>query len=246
MGTALRYPKYDLDNSIEVARRITERGAGATVSAHELAALLGYTSINNGAYLTRVASSRLFGLIEGSSKSISATERADAIIHADYPDTERRARLEAFKSVPLFAAFLEAYQGRELPDDQGMANTLTSRFHIPVGDARLALSRMLSSAEQAGLFDVGGPTRMIEPTLTGSAVREAPPSENGPTPPPPAVASPPMPLRRGLSPLIEATLELMPSGPPWEQEEYEQWLDFFDQACRVYYRIPRARRMKEV
>jgi len=33
---------------------------------------------------------------------------------------------------------------------------------------------------------------------------------------------------------------MMPSGPPWDEAEYAEWLDFFDKACRVYYRIKRT------
>jgi hypothetical protein len=32
----------------------------------------------------------------------------------------------------------------------------------------------------------------------------------------------------------------MPAGPPWDEPEYLEWLAFFDQACRVYYRIARG------
>ena len=245
MATTYRYPRYDLDSSLEVARKITERGAGATVSSHELAALLHYKSVNNGAYLTRLASARLFGLAEGQGSAIAATQRANGILHPDYPENARRLRLEAFKAVPLFAAFLDAYQGRELPGEPGMLNTLTSRFKVPPKEAKSALARMLISADQAGLFDVAGPTRMIEPS-PGAVPAVSEPAESEPSVSPPPITAPlPNVSTRRLSTIIEGVLDLMPSGPPWEVDEYEQWLDFFDQACRVFYRLPRARRMNE-
>jgi hypothetical protein len=40
--------------------------------------------------------------------------------------------------------------------------------------------------------------------------------------------------------IIDGALDLMPAGPPWDEAEYREWLAFFDQACRVYYRIPRG------
>ena len=126
-----RYPKYDLDQSIDVARRIAERGAGATVSSHELAAMLGYSGTNSGAYLNRVAAARIFGLIDGQSDAISVTDRTERIIHAVYPESAERACIEAFRDVPLYSAFLDAFRGRELPDTTGMANALVSRFSVP-------------------------------------------------------------------------------------------------------------------
>ncbi len=240
MATEFRHPQYDLEQSIEVARRIASRGAGAVVSSPELAAFLGYSSTNNGAYLTRVAAARLFGLIEGGHKTISATERAARILHPDYPQTAERARIEAFRAVPLYNAILEAFRGRELPDDQGMINTLVGRFHVPPKDGKATLGRLMASADQAGLFRVGGPARMIEPSVSPIRESSEPTEETAQRPSSqPLVA---VSAARPFPKIIEGALDLMPAGPPWDEDEYAQWLDFFDKACRVYYRIPRGRR----
>jgi hypothetical protein len=238
--TDYRVPQYDLDQSIEVARKITARGAGATVTNAEIASLLKYSGTANGSFLNRMAAARLFGLIEGTSKAISASDRARRIIHPEYPQTEERARLEAFKAVPLFAGFLDAYKGRDLPDDANLLNTLVGRFGVKDADAKAVLSRVLASAAQAGLFRVGGPTRMIEPTLS------LPTSDDAPASPaeaaaPAALPTTPDPGARRFPKILDGALDLMPAGPPWDEAEYREWLAFFDQACRVYYRISRAK-----
>jgi hypothetical protein len=241
-----RFPIYDLESSLEVARRITARGAGATLTGHELAAFLGYTGTANGAYLNRMASARLFGLIEGQASAIGATDRAVRILHPDYPETAERARLEAFRAVPLFGAFLEAFRGRPLPDEGGIINTLTTRFSVPPRDAKMAMARLLSSAEQAGLFSTAGPGRMIEPTIREGS--EPAPQSEGEEPEEPIkragtttlYGSALMAGVRSFPKIIEGALDLMPSGPPWDEAEYRDWLDFFDKACRVYYRIKRS------
>lgn len=246
MPSEYRYPQYDLDSSVEVARQITNRGVGATVTGHELAAFLGYSGTNNGAYLNRLAAARLFGLIDGRTNSITASDRATRILHPDYPETAERARLEAFRSVPLFGAFLEAFRGRPLPDEGGMLNTLVGRYGIPDRDARMVLSRLLSSAEQAGLFRTAGSGRMIEPTIAAptEAVDAGRPEEE------PIQRSSAATVMWGGSArqfpkIIEGALDLMPAGPPWDEAEYREWLDFFDKACRVYYRIARGARATE-
>jgi hypothetical protein len=236
-----RYPQYDLESSLDVARRIDSRGVGATVTGHELAALLEYSGTNNGAYLNRLAAARLFGLLEGRSDAIAASDRATRILHPDFPQTADRARLDAFRSVPLYLAFLEAFRGRPLPDESAMANTLVVRFGVPERDARMALARLLASADQAGLFRTAGPGRMIEPTIrdggheAASPIDEESPKRPGTAPAAFSVSQP----RQFPSKIIEGALDLMPSGPPWDESEYVQWLDFFDKACRIYYRIAR-------
>lgn len=234
MPLEYRYPQYDLDQSIDVARKITDRGSGATVSGQELAAFLDYSGVNNGAYLNRVAAARLFGLIEGTSKSLTASGLAEEIIHPDRPTAEAQARLTAFRSVPLFSAFLDAYGGRELPDEHLLVNGLVGRFRVPQKEARSVLVRLLASAEQAGLFSVAGSGRMIEPSLSRPST-SAEPEDAKPSPMPL-----PDPGSRRFPKIIDGALDLMPAGAPWDEAEYREWLDFFDQACRVYYRIKRG------
>jgi hypothetical protein len=236
MVSDLRHPLYDLDQSLDVARQISERGSGATVSGDELAKLLDYSGVNNGAYLTRVSAARLFGLIEGRGAAIAVTDRAENILHPDYPATSDRARIDAFRSVPLYSAFLDAFRGRELPDEKGMQNALVSRFRISPKVARSVLLRLLATADQAGLFRIAGSrTRMIEPTFGPTPAAPAEVEKGAPEAAPPERE---MPTRR-FPKIIDGVLELMPSAPPWDPAEYSEWLTFFDQACRVYYRIPR-------
>jgi hypothetical protein len=234
---AARYPSYDLDAAIEVARQIHERGTGDVASAKELAEFLGYKSIENGAFLNRVASARLFGLVEGPSPAIKVTARALDILAPDYPDSADRARLAAFDAVPLFNAFLEGYEGKELPDTQGLRNAV---IRLGVGDkvAGFAVTKLLDSAEQARLFRVAGNrTKMIRPTLSGLSEKS---KENG--------------QKRdygsnqeeyggehGLPRIAAAALELLPQDRDWDEAEFTEWLDFFERALRVHYRLPRQK-----
>jgi hypothetical protein len=249
MPELLRYPKYDLDQALDVARVISSRGTGATVSGPELAAMLDYSGTNNGAFLNRLSSARLFGFLDGQGDALRVTDLAERILHPDYPDTEIQARIEAFRSVPLYNAFLDAYRGRELPDANGIRNTLVSRYKVPDGEAGKVAGRLLRSAEEAGLFQVGGPTRMIIPTpatqersaddslhqsdVPTAIVTRGPTGPTGPT----GATGPTARFPK----IIEGALDLMPAGPPWDEAEYREWLSFFDQACRVYYRISRTR-----
>jgi hypothetical protein len=227
-----RFPMYDLDNSVQVARQIHERGAGGVASADELAAFLGYKSTNNGAYLSRVAAARLFGLIEGQSSAIKVTPRALDIIRPAHPQSAQRARLSAFSAVPLFSAFLENWEGKELPSHEHMRNALAG-LGVPEKSTGSALFRLLESAEQAGLFRVAGNrTRMIRPTLGDmpaavEAAEEQPGELTART--------------TGFPKLIEGALDALPAERQWDEDEFTEWLDFFERALRVHYRLPRRR-----
>src|SRR5438045_705092 len=105
---AARFPLYDLEDSIEVARRLhTQLGGQAT--APELAARLGYSGVQNGAFINRMASARAFGLLEGGGNSITMTQRGRELVMPEDEEMELRARSETFEAIPLFAQFYEHY-----------------------------------------------------------------------------------------------------------------------------------------
>lgn len=100
-----RSVRYDLAAAVEVARLVDS--AGGTVAADILAPALGYSGTNNGAYLTRVANARLFGVITGRGSRFETTERGRRILAGREPDASV-ARQEAFFAVPLFRAVADA------------------------------------------------------------------------------------------------------------------------------------------
>lgn len=235
---AFPFTSYDLDSSIEVPKAI--RANGGVASAAELAFRLGYKSANNGAFLTRVANARRFALVEGPSSALRATQLALSIVQPDYPATADRARLEAFESVPLYKAVLDAYHGEPLPDESGMRNALQTRFEITEEKVAFVLTRLMDSAEQAGLFKTAGNrTRMLRPTFTVEDV--PPPKEDESTPPP---VTPPAPLPPSSSgpradKMIDGVLDHLPDKE-WTDDGLRQWLTFFEDALRIYYKLPRA------
>ena len=161
-----RFVSYDLDASIEVAEKLwANRGDGAA-SNNELAVLLGYSSANNGAFLTRLANARLFQILEGPTSALRVSPLACRILHPEYPEEAAAARIEAFENVPLFKAVLDRYHGQVLPSESGFKNALQATFGINADKAGFVATRLLDSAEQAGLFSVAGDrSKMIRPTL---------------------------------------------------------------------------------
>jgi hypothetical protein len=236
-----RFTTFDLDSCLEMAKAVHDNGA--LLSSAELAAHLGYKSDNNGSFNTRLANARLFGLVTGPSSALTTTPRSLAILHPDYPVAAARARLEAFESVPLYKAVLDQYHGQPLPDETGMRNALTTRWEITPERAQMVLARMMDSAEQASLFrTAGNRSRMIRPTL---------PSGDGPplhqTPPPHSedhhgdAGGGGHDKNSGVrvNKVIDGALDMLPDERQWDEENLSLWLRFFEDALRIYYKIPR-------
>jgi hypothetical protein len=244
---APRFPKYDLKASIEGAQNVRAKSAdGATASQDELAVFLGYTSRNSGAYLTRLSALRQFGLVGGRGAVLHLTERAIAILEPDLPATGDQAKLDAFFDVPLFVQFFDRYGGgnRELPDESGMKHAMTNFFHVPADQASTALRVLLDSADEAGLFRVAGNrTRMIRPTLGAAKAAD--------TDKPTAIASEaarllasasvaaPRPTGPRASKIIDGVLDLLPADE-WDESSLREWLAFFENALRLYYKLPKG------
>ncbi len=144
-----RSVRYDLAAAIEVAR-LTE-SAGSTIAPDLLALALGYSGTNNGAYLSRVANARLFGVVSGRGPRLELTGRGQRILTGVEPAASL-ARREAFLAVPLFRAVLEATESRAglLPHD--LAGWLIGDFGEVDGKAQLVADQLIASAGQAGLI----------------------------------------------------------------------------------------------
>src|SRR2546428_339397 len=125
----LRFPYYDLGDAVAVAETIHTKGGGVA-SQDQLAAFLGHTTTNSGAFLSRIAAARLFGLISGRGSELKITPLAQKILMPVYPEQAREALLEAFLKVPLFKAIFEEHQGKELPPEFGLKNLFRTKYGI--------------------------------------------------------------------------------------------------------------------
>jgi hypothetical protein len=145
-----RSVRYDLAAAIEVARLADS--AGGTIAPDILAPALGYSGTNNGAYLSRVASARLFGVVTGRGSRLELTERGRRILLGGSEPDASAARREAFLAVPLFRAVADAAdQGAgTLPDD--LARWLVDDFGEVAGKAQSVADQLIASAGQAGLI----------------------------------------------------------------------------------------------
>jgi len=154
-----RYPVYDLDSSIAVARTIRDQGGGSADQPH-LASFLSYSSTKSGAFITRIAAARIFGLVENRDRFLIPTQLARTIIAPEHPGRDDlRARFEAFMHVPLYRSLYERYKDGQLPPEMGFRNALETHYDIPRNRTQLAYRVLMDSADQAGLFEARGGAR---------------------------------------------------------------------------------------
>jgi len=167
-----RYPVYDLNDSIAVARTIRDQGGGATDLPH-LASYLGYSTTKSGAFITRIAAARLFGLIENRERFVAPTALAHKIMMPERPgDEDVMARFDAFLNVPLYRNLYERYKPTQLPPEMGLRNAMETHYGIPRGRTQLVYRVLMDSAEQAGLFEAraGARTHFVAPLARQSEI----------------------------------------------------------------------------
>ncbi len=153
---------YDLEASLAVARAVADSGGDTTPAA--LAAALGYSGVNNGAFLSRMAAARLFGLVAGRSDRVLLSERGQAALAGGPAGTA--ARVAAFRSVPLFRAVVDALGEARLPEGRALADLLVREFGEPPAKSASAAAKLVDSAGQARLLQPagGGAPRLVLPT----------------------------------------------------------------------------------
>jgi hypothetical protein len=178
----IRFPAYDLADSVAVAKSIYEKGGGSA-SPDALSAFLGYKSTNNGAYLARVGASRAFGLIEKNGNNFVLSSLARRVLMPTYQEDVKPALLESFFKVDLFKRIYDDFKGRELPPEFGMKNALKNTYGVTPNRVELALRVLMASADAAGMFSTrsGARTHLIIPTFSGSSA-PPPPADNAATP----------------------------------------------------------------
>lgn len=241
--SGIGYPYYNMEDSVEVARLVHERGGGSCSRDH-LASYLGNSSTNSGAFLSRVSAAKMFGLIDSDQGHVSVTELSRNIFAPVMPDDEKRAKVEAFFTVPLFQTVYEEFKGKVLPPPAGLKNLLKTKLKIVKDRVTPAQRVLMESAEYAGFFDThGDQTRLIEPAMEGTPTQQNKPPEAGkkddgqPQPPERGKGSgegggPPTGIHTAIIGLLR---ELPPIGKSWETSKKERFFQAFKAIIDVVY-----------
>lgn len=225
-----RYPVYDLADSVTVAKTIRERGGGAA-TADALASYLNYGGTNNGAFLNRIGSARMFGLIERQGDSYVPSERAMRIIAPERPGIDDVAAMaEAFRAAPLYGVLVTRYRGQPLPPETGLRNAMETQYGIPKARTQIAYRVFMDSAATAGYFNArgGARTHLVQPQIGAATPNptDTPQNEDEEAQkPPPAPAQRPMAaLTSIIERLQEALVEKIRDVPADDLEKVREYI----------------------
>jgi hypothetical protein len=224
--STIPFPYGDLDDAISVARGIMACG-GVPCSPDQLAGAMKQTP-TSGAFKGKIATARIFGLIETSQNKYQLTELGFAIVDGG---REKAAKADAFLKVPLYRKLYDEFRNRQLPPRPVALEHTFVTFGVSPKQKDKARQAFERSAKQAGYFDQGGRDRLIRPPAagpggldeTGEPVRsEALPvkdfggGSNG------GGYSPP---RGRIHPFIQGLLDSLPEPETlWAEEGRTKWL----------------------
>ena len=240
--STIKFPYYDLNAGVELVRSIYSQRGNQCSLADLVAVLANFTTVESGAFRQLIAATSMFGLISVGGKEVTLTNRAQDILSPD-DEAERRARADAFLSVPLFRAIFDQHSGRRLPPRVGMERTIEQLGVVETLSDR-AYGTFVRSAEQAGFFEAGGRQYLVEPSMrrrvsvggeqpaaTGTlevtrGERDASASAGGGPPAPPS----------GIHPAIMGLLQLLPpQGQPFPKPSRDTWLQAVGGALNLIY-----------
>lgn len=218
LRSTIAFPYSGLKDAEQIARALQDSWGGGA-SPDQLAASLD-ASPRSGAFRTKVATSRTFRVISISRGNIGLTDLGRKLID---PQTRAAARVEAFLTVPLFAALVNEYKGTMLPPDSGLEQKIRE-LGVSVKQTAKARQAFQRSAELAGFFKMGK-DRLVQPAnLPGP---EKPPA--GPEDPKSTGGSSLTSIPELPAPLPELWLTLLREGRDWSPEKIQE----FVQAART-------------
>src|SRR5262249_50206682 len=140
------FPYGDLEGAVEIARGVNGCG-GNVCDWDQLAAHFGQVG-SGGGFRNRVATAKIFGLVNYSQGKVTLLPLGASIID---PQQEARARAEAFLTVPLYKSLFDSFRGRPLPPISGLEAEMV-RLGVAEKQKDKARQVFQRSANQAGFF----------------------------------------------------------------------------------------------
>jgi hypothetical protein len=187
---------------------------GGKASPEQLAGGLDSTT-KSGAFRIKIATARTFGVVAVSRGSIALTDLGRKLLD---PKSKAQARVEAFMTVPLFAALAEEYKGSMLPPDSGLEQKIRD-LGVSAKQTAKARQAFQRSAELAGFF-THGRQRLVPPAnLPGAEQTDEKGSQNGNGNGGDVSHTASLP-----TPLLDLWLTLLDEGQGWSPEKVQEFV----------------------
>jgi hypothetical protein len=236
----------DLDDAVEVATALLGRG-GVPCEPDQVAVAMKQTP-SSGSFRGKIATAKMFGLIETVQNKYTLTTLGFAITDAT---RQKAARADAFLNVPLFRKLYDTFRNQQLPPRPLALGRTLIQMGVPEKQADRARSAFDNSAQQAGYFDHGGRDRLIRPPVGSTAAipNSVVASETVDDPPPPDPKTKKGGGRNGggegegdgdsedYHPFVQGLLDTLPApGTLWTIEGRAAWLEAAASTFKLIYK----------
>lgn len=147
------YPSSTISECIDFIKAV-DSFRSKTVAYAAVAEKYGLKSVSTRSFTQKIGSAKQYGLITTNSSTIQLTELARRIL---YPcsDDLNNLKKECFQLPPLYAALLEEYEGKALPQASMLGNLLLSKYRITRTAKDLAADVFLKNANELGCIRAG-------------------------------------------------------------------------------------------
>lgn len=110
-----RYPdRLTAEDAVEIAEVLANEFNGTTSSEEAFAQALGHSTSNSGAYITKVADARNYGVLP--SQGLEIEPLGQRVANPRDADERREALFEMYQNVPILRELYEHLDGREPPN----------------------------------------------------------------------------------------------------------------------------------
>jgi hypothetical protein len=164
--STIEFPYLDLDNAVDIANAV-HKLEGDRCDWNQLATYLNVAS-GGGGYRMRMLTAKTFNVLTYERGQVMLTDTGIKIADAAH---EKRARFDAFMSVPLFKQLFDRFNGQTLPPIAAIERAIES-LGVPPKQKERARQVFQRSAKQAGLFDISADRLSVPPGLNQGAQRQ--------------------------------------------------------------------------
>ncbi|GAH57960.1 unnamed protein product, partial [marine sediment metagenome] len=151
--TSLKYPKFSLLKSLEIAKSIMDNNAGKPYDRLSLAKSLGQ-SPGSSKYRMQITSSGKFGLTKGgyNAPKISLTPLAISILRPKSEEEKENGLKEALFNIDFYKKIFNKYNKSKVPNKQLFKNTLLREFDIPQDVTEQCYKLIMENAKELNIL----------------------------------------------------------------------------------------------
>jgi hypothetical protein len=143
-------PYLPLAEAFELTKKIYEQGGG--IASYNLISQLTGNSTSSSSFNRKLSALRGYGLATDQNKTITLTDKGNAIAAPQTPEGALQAKKDAFLSIEVFVRIYDRHRGKLLPADEFLRNIIEQDCKIPRELSEAWVSAFKEAARATGLL----------------------------------------------------------------------------------------------